>query len=324
MVKKLNNKGFAISTILYGLLVVIMLITSLLMSTMAFSRKNSKDFVDNVKKNFENEFRVIPSVSIANNNGNVCYVGEECNATVTLDVYGENIEIISDYLTFGTAAYICKNGEMTSDWIQFYSIKSNKISDNHMQYFIENLHLSTTEAGVKYSLKIFDKLLKNTVDGDEFFSKSIDVNLGTIEEVNQELITYNCKDASLDTGGNIQITCNFTKDKGNYIQNNNIVPKVIIGSSYYSFDFSSFTSAYYTVTDSKVSVTYKICYSEGCKNDGSKRYIDQSLPPYWGGDIDLLIYENSFSNNKEITVNTNYSICLKSYDNHSCSSWFVK
>ncbi len=76
MVKKLNNKGFAISTILYGLLVVIMLITSLLMSTMAFSRKNSKEFTDNVRDELEKKFYNIPESfkrwEEASRYGNVC------------------------------------------------------------------------------------------------------------------------------------------------------------------------------------------------------------------------------------------------------------
>ena len=44
--KKLNNKGFAISTMLYGLLVVLILLITLLMGTMAFNRKNSREFTD--------------------------------------------------------------------------------------------------------------------------------------------------------------------------------------------------------------------------------------------------------------------------------------
>ena len=46
--RKLNNKGFAIGTILYGLLIVMVLLMSLLMSTMAFGRSNSKKYVDEV------------------------------------------------------------------------------------------------------------------------------------------------------------------------------------------------------------------------------------------------------------------------------------
>lgn len=52
---KLNNKGFAISTILYGLLIVLVLIISLLMTTMSFTRKTSKEFVDNIVDELESD-----------------------------------------------------------------------------------------------------------------------------------------------------------------------------------------------------------------------------------------------------------------------------
>lgn len=51
--KKLNNKGFAVSTILYGLLVVLILITTLIMSTMAFTRKQSKELTENIIRELE-------------------------------------------------------------------------------------------------------------------------------------------------------------------------------------------------------------------------------------------------------------------------------
>ena len=52
--RKLNNKGFAISTVLYGLLVVLILITTLIIATMSSSRKSSKEFTDNITRNLEN------------------------------------------------------------------------------------------------------------------------------------------------------------------------------------------------------------------------------------------------------------------------------
>ncbi len=50
---KLNNKGFAISTMLYGLLVVLLLLFTLVISTMASNRQNSKDFVDTTTDELE-------------------------------------------------------------------------------------------------------------------------------------------------------------------------------------------------------------------------------------------------------------------------------
>lgn len=50
---KLNNKGFAISTMLYGLLIILILIITTLMSTMSFNRKNSKEFTDTIVEELE-------------------------------------------------------------------------------------------------------------------------------------------------------------------------------------------------------------------------------------------------------------------------------
>jgi len=46
----MNEKGFAISTILYGILMMAMLIMTLLIGTMAFSRKSNVDFVNKIEE----------------------------------------------------------------------------------------------------------------------------------------------------------------------------------------------------------------------------------------------------------------------------------
>lgn len=50
---KLNEKGFAISTILYGILLVAVMVISLLMSTAAFNRKTTVDFVKTVEEELD-------------------------------------------------------------------------------------------------------------------------------------------------------------------------------------------------------------------------------------------------------------------------------
>lgn len=80
----LNNKGFAISTMLYGLLIVIVLIVSLLMSTISFTRKTSKEFNETIvdqleaRKNFNPDSSTIfndyhnECLTVANNNTVSC------------------------------------------------------------------------------------------------------------------------------------------------------------------------------------------------------------------------------------------------------------
>lgn len=48
--KKLNNKGFAISTLLYGLLLVAFLVVSLLMSIMSVNRKNTSTLIKKIEE----------------------------------------------------------------------------------------------------------------------------------------------------------------------------------------------------------------------------------------------------------------------------------
>lgn len=47
---KLNEKGFAVSTVLYGVLIMAMIIMTLLISTMAFTRKSSVDFINIIEE----------------------------------------------------------------------------------------------------------------------------------------------------------------------------------------------------------------------------------------------------------------------------------
>ncbi len=48
--KKLNNQGFAVTTILYGLLTMVSLILFLLVGLESFERKSTNDFVKNITK----------------------------------------------------------------------------------------------------------------------------------------------------------------------------------------------------------------------------------------------------------------------------------
>lgn len=50
----MNEKGFAVSTVLYGILIMATLIMTLLVSTMAFSRKSTVDFVGTLEEELNN------------------------------------------------------------------------------------------------------------------------------------------------------------------------------------------------------------------------------------------------------------------------------
>lgn len=59
--KKINNKGFAISTMLFGLLIVVVLILGITISIMAFNRKNSKEFGEKLIDDLERGNSLVPS-----------------------------------------------------------------------------------------------------------------------------------------------------------------------------------------------------------------------------------------------------------------------
>lgn len=52
--KKLNNKGFAISALIYSILIMAVLIMGLLYSTLVFRKKSTSDFTHNVEKDLTN------------------------------------------------------------------------------------------------------------------------------------------------------------------------------------------------------------------------------------------------------------------------------
>lgn len=91
--KELNKNGFAISTMLYGLLIIMVLLMSLLMSTMSFSRSNSKKFVNDVIDEIEsnrNQDNSPPQITINSAQSfqkNISY----SNVVIKITVNDENI-----------------------------------------------------------------------------------------------------------------------------------------------------------------------------------------------------------------------------------------
>lgn len=94
--KKLNNKGFAIGTILYGLLIVMVLLMSLLMSTMAFGRSNSKKYVDEVIDKLEMRYDTQGRCKLASDSLQIMGlpVGVECKL---YDLSNKEIESSNKY-----------------------------------------------------------------------------------------------------------------------------------------------------------------------------------------------------------------------------------
>ncbi len=89
--KRLNKNGFAISTMLYGLLIVMVLLMSLLMSTISFARSNSKKFVSNVINNLEFRDLTPPIITLSTNNSQkVLYTKTAQDLSLSFSVSDDN------------------------------------------------------------------------------------------------------------------------------------------------------------------------------------------------------------------------------------------
>lgn len=83
--KKINNKGFAISTVIYSILIIAILVMGMLYSTVAFRKKASSDFINNIEEDLTS--RKIKSYTI-------------CRAATTLHEYISG----TDDIVYGTLA----------------------------------------------------------------------------------------------------------------------------------------------------------------------------------------------------------------------------
>lgn len=326
--KKLNNKGFAISTMLYGLLIIIVLLMSLIMSTMSFARTNSKKFNDEIKSNLESKIAYPPilmshTVEIENNKSGICIKGEQCKINVTIDVYGKNVGI--DYsFNNGMIAQIKDNLGSTINFIMAYSLTTIKQSANVTTYQI-SIDLGSLNPSIdkEYNLYIFKKAFKDELGSS---NSETTIKLTKYEDFTSDVINYECNpDKNLDQGGNIVVRCSVTKNKGSNFTEDNINmenPSIILAGS--TFNLSGFTKVYsYGLAPTKLNINYMICHHEDCPGNTNGNNISQSLPPYFSGnDIIMSIPKSSFFNTEVISVNTPFKICYP-YPS-SCPWLFIK
>ena len=74
--RKLNNKGFAISTIFYSIIIIGILVMAMLYSTLAFRKKSESDFVDTIEENMNKETYGTANCSVLKNNGSGINTGD--------------------------------------------------------------------------------------------------------------------------------------------------------------------------------------------------------------------------------------------------------
>lgn len=87
----MNNKGFAISTMLYGLIIIIALVMMMILSTMAFNRKTSKEYSSNIVNELETldtrkyDIKVGEYIKLSNSTTEYAYSGSGTPARVTVN-----------------------------------------------------------------------------------------------------------------------------------------------------------------------------------------------------------------------------------------------
>lgn len=116
--KKLNNKGFAISTMLYGLLILIVLIIAMILSTMAFNRKNSREFSEKIVDDLESKERYF----YTNQNIVIAYT------------YDENNCVTGDEDTCQQISLTTSNTDIPTGTIIKYKVNDTDIVTFHVMY----------------------------------------------------------------------------------------------------------------------------------------------------------------------------------------------
>lgn len=168
--KKLNNKGFAIGTILYGLLIVMVLLMSLLMSTMAFGRSNSKKYVDEIVNNLEMKEEDPPKVTIENIPKTLTLKPPYQSLTITFRIRIKDQSSIivnsgfatymnapidcnlDDYSTSNNKLYNCKITVSNENAIPGYEVKIN-IAPNKIRDRFHNRYENTDDKSLNYKFE---------------------------------------------------------------------------------------------------------------------------------------------------------------------------
>ncbi len=132
----MNNKGFAISTMLYGLIIIILLVMLMILSIMTFNRKNSKEFSSIVRDRLENADVIVNSnfFQVFNYNASNCVTGNESTCTLS-----------NCYKTKTVNA--CKAGDIIR-----YRVTDNETVTFHVLYDTANQIIMQSQKNVLYNM----------------------------------------------------------------------------------------------------------------------------------------------------------------------------
>lgn len=151
----MNNKGFAISTILYSLLLMAVLILFLLIGVLSFERKSTSDFVNDIKTNLNLQYYKEKEITSSNEivgayvrylNGDYVSINDTINIISKLD---SDVPQYSIATSNTTTELVMKNYDKNDSFQQF----SIKKSDNKPVIFsIQNPEIAITRVTMSYPI----------------------------------------------------------------------------------------------------------------------------------------------------------------------------
>lgn len=288
--KRIDNKGFAISTMLYGLLIIIVLIIAMILNIMAFNRKNSKEFTEKIVDELETKETIYPVCLRANTlHTETCSAGKKCNTNLNLNI---NVNETISYGNLGTTgslilgdAFDCDvngDGEYNSLTERFYYLKDETDTTALLVYYHntllqENSNMSyDATSGAKYSnssantsgpTEVVENLpLKETWKNTDSFNS----NAGYVcNEIGATVtfISYTSYGARLLKYSDINGSCSINKlyDNCRFLLENTGFAKNSLDGLWLETPSSSFqTHAWYITSQGTIDSNY-ISYSYGVR-----------------------------------------------------------
>lgn len=247
-----NNKGFAVTTMLYGLSIMGFLIVVLLMSIMSNNRSNTKEVVSNIEEEL-NRYSTTSTTLETNGDSFIVRPGEA--GIYKLELWGHNYRALTIYLEENTVLKFETSGSGTT-------LKSSIV-----------LYSDANGTGTKNIVSSTDKcdIAGGIPSGTTLYTQTttvVDPATGNRKQVQVKLHTSSC-----ETGHPKSSTCygnNQCIDNLNITKGKLFIKQLVKGKTFaYPSDFDS----------SSLAVNYYLMAVDLAKADGQKSNMALTLNP---------------------------------------------
>ena len=323
--KKINNRGFAISTMLYGLLIIMVLMMALLMNTLAFTRNNSKKFVNEVVDKLQKREMNITVDKIVENDdlyysgmpeeakGNF-YKNEQYKFDIKVKVNNSITPVKINCSPSEVVAYP-KIGTTSLSYGTNICPNVSKVSGEENTFEIKNISISTGNNYGDLTVNLMDGLFINE-DGEK--TKASSIKIGTVNNSNDEC-NIKLTSSSLESNNKIAyFKLNISKKSGRTYRSsgdNNpmsqIAEKLYVGflgnSSAMNNCIKSRTPGTEDYTDENY-ITYKIYSPSTIEYTNSEcKYL---IPNYiYSPSIIFKLPQGTCGNSNDIEIETSVYFC---------------